>query len=62
MVPLLSDTFSSDELPVSRISEILIASPLSDEDVEMLMGKLLEKQESNMEWEAVSFFVSGEFN
>ena len=50
----LTDSSSSDELPVSRISAILIASPLSDEDVELLMGKLLEKQESNVEWEAVS--------
>ena len=44
---------SSDELPASRIAEILTASLLSDEDIELLMGKLLEKQEANVEWEAV---------
>lgn len=52
------DSSSSDELPVSRIAAILIASPLSDEDVELLMRKLLEKQESNVEWEAVSLMCA----
>lgn len=44
---------SSLELPASKISEILTASVLTDADVELLMEKLLEKQEANQEWDTV---------
>ena len=41
-------------MPVSRITEILGASSLTDEEIEALIGLLLEKSNMNSEWEAVS--------
>lgn len=39
-------------MPGSQIAEIVVNSPLSDEEVQLVMDKLLEKQDE--EWEAVS--------
>lgn len=40
-------------MPGSKIAEAVTNSPLSEEEVQMVMEKLLEKQ--NEEWEAVSY-------
>ena len=42
-----------EALPASRISDIVIASSLSDEDIQQLMDVLLEKMNTNAEWQAV---------
>ena len=42
-----------EALPASRISDIVISSSLSDEDIQQLMDVLLEKMNTNAEWQAV---------
>lgn len=42
-------------MPGSQIAEIVVNSPLSDEEVQLVMEKLLEKQDE--EWEAVSDII-----
>ncbi len=42
-----------DGLSVTRIAEIVSASPLSDDDIQQLVSALLEKMNTNAEWEAV---------
>ncbi len=42
-----------DGLPASRIADIVSASPLSDDDIQQLVSALLEKMNTNSEWEAV---------
>ena len=50
----ISCIFSSPvTMPGSKIAEAVTNSPLSEEEVQMVMEKLLEKQ--NEEWEAVSY-------
>lgn len=39
-------------MPGSQIAEMVVNSPLSDDEVQLVMEKLLEKQDE--EWEAVS--------
>ena len=41
-------------LPASRILEIVGASPLSDDDIQQLIEQLLEKRNTNAEWQEVS--------
>ncbi len=48
---LLSD--GVEALPASRISDIVTSSSLSDEDIQQLMDVLLEKMNTNAEWQAV---------
>ena len=48
------DLGSPNAQSVSHISEILSASPLSDEEIQRLIELLLEKSNDNSEWEAVS--------
>lgn len=48
-----------DGLPVSRITEIVSASSLSDDDIQQLMSTLLEQMNTNSEWEAVSLSGGG---
>lgn len=43
-----------DGLSVTRITEIVGASPLTDDDIQQLLSVLLEKMNTNSEWEAVS--------
>ena len=43
-----------EALPASRISDIVMASSLSDEDIQQLMDVLLEKMNTNAEWQEVS--------
>lgn len=45
---------SAEALPASRISEIVGASSLSDDDIQQLIEQLLEKMNANAEWQAVS--------
>ena len=45
---------SPDALPASRITDIVGASTLTDEEIQWLIGLLLEKSKANSEWEAVS--------
>lgn len=52
VVGMLPD--SQDVLPASRISAIVGASSLTDEEIQWLIGQLLEKSKANSEWEAVS--------
>ncbi len=59
MLPLIvlcccSGAGAEDGLPVSRITEIVGASPLTDDDIQQLVSVLLEKMNTNSEWEAVS--------
>ena len=52
----LSSSLPSDgveALPASRISDIVSVSSLSDEDIQQLMDVLLEKMNTNAEWQAV---------
>ena len=42
-----------DALPASRISDIVVSSSLSDEDIQQLMDVLLEKMNTNAEWQEV---------
>lgn len=42
-----------EALPASRISDIVSVSSLSDEDIQQLMDVLLEKMNTNAEWQAV---------
>lgn len=54
--PLLSHHIeeSRDGLPAARIADIVSASSLTDEEIEPLIELLLEKSNTNSEWEAVS--------
>jgi len=45
---------SAEMLPASRILEIVGASPLSDDDIQQLIEQLLEKRNTNAEWQEVS--------
>ena len=47
-------TDAVEGMPVSKISEIVGASPLSDDDVQELIEQLLEKMTMNAEWQGVS--------
>lgn len=49
--PLLAGTTG---VSASRITEILGASSLTDEEIQQLIELLLEKSNANSEWEAVS--------
>lgn len=52
LYPLFLD--SAEMLPASRILEIVGASPLSDDDIQQLIEQLLEKRNTNAEWQEVS--------
>ena len=47
-----------DVLPASRITDIVGASSLSDEEIQRLIELLLEKSNANAEWEGVSEYSS----
>ena len=54
-VSLLAASSAPDKdegLPASRISDILGASSLSDEDIQQLIQELFEKMNANTEWQA----------
>jgi len=54
VIPSTASDFG-EGMPVTRISEIVSASPLSDDDIQQLVSVLLEKMNTNSEWEAVSW-------
>ena len=44
-------------LSASRISDIVTASSLTDEEIQNLIDKLLEMMEANAEWKGVSKYI-----
>lgn len=53
---------SMEALPASRIVDIVTASSLSDDDIQQLIDQLLEKMNTNAEWQAVSSLISFHFS
>ena len=50
--PASSHADKDEGLPASRISDILGASSLSDEDIQQLIQELFDKMNANAEWQA----------
>lgn len=43
-----------EALPAARIADIVTASSLSDDDIQQLIDRLLDKMNTNAEWQGVS--------
>lgn len=52
--PLHVHVGSMEALPAARIADIVTASSLSDDDIQQLIDQLLDKMNTNAEWQGVS--------